>query len=220
MEVMEGGVGRGCRGWSAIGGLSTQSNQPPPPPPPLSLLLLCRPPPTLLGGRNTGGRGRVAVGETVKERQETLSCYIITTPGVMCILFKIHVFSPPPTLRGSRVEDETCWFSSDHPSDRARTWYGTRGERGVGVIATSLFSHGPGNLWWPWPPPGWLDFRSAALICTHLGDGLSARLWVFFLPLSIPPPHTLSVSLCICVFPPFPFSPFHTLLATVSPSSI
>lgn len=52
----------------------------------------------MLGGRNTGGRERVAAGETVKERQETLSCYIITTPGVKCILFKIHVFSPPPTL--------------------------------------------------------------------------------------------------------------------------
>lgn len=41
-------------------------------------------------------------GETVKKRQETLSCYIITTPGIMCTLIKIHVFSPPPTLADHR----------------------------------------------------------------------------------------------------------------------
>ena len=34
----------------------------------------------------------------MKKRQETLSCYIITTPGIRCTLIKIHVFSPPPTL--------------------------------------------------------------------------------------------------------------------------
>lgn len=51
----------------------------------------------------------------MKKRQETLSCYIITTPGIMCTLIKIHVFSPPPTLADHRERGDLLvyWRSPD-----------------------------------------------------------------------------------------------------------
>lgn len=45
---------------------------------------------------------------------------------------------------------------------------------------------------------GWLDLRSAALICTCSGDGLPAHLQVCFLSTSIQT-HSISLSLSLCI---------------------
>lgn len=81
-------------------------------------------------------------GETVKKRQETLSCYIITTPGIMCTLIKIHVFSPPPTLADHRERGDLLvyWRSPVGLSP------GLGQERGVKEVAAG------GGGW----RPGWM----------------------------------------------------------------
>lgn len=96
-EEEEGGLGSDS---SAIGGWSKQLTQPIP-------LLPAQPPspPAILLGREIqeGGReSRDKVAVLLKEVQETLPCYIITSPGIMCNLIKIHAFSPPPTRADHR----------------------------------------------------------------------------------------------------------------------
>lgn len=88
-------------------------------------------PPTLLGREvQEGGREEVAVGENARKKQETLSCYIITTPGIMCTLIKIHVCSPPPTLTDHREKGRLVGLLAI--TRQIETWVGrTGGERGV-----------------------------------------------------------------------------------------
>lgn len=156
------------------------------PSPPLSSPPSPTHPPTPAGEGGRGWRWE----KLRRKRQETLFCYIITTSGIMCALIKIHEFSSPPTLADHERKRRlvsllalTRWIEPalglnagvrevsggwrDWTDGPIREERGGGGKEGVSCKSSaSLFSHGPGNLWWPWLPPGWPDFCSAALICT------------------------------------------------------